>query len=1117
MRRALYIIILALLPMVSYAQSIADLTRKAEIEKNPLHIYSNIGNYNNGLYIVRKDNNEEGTYAYGVVNEDGTVYIPVEYDRIEFTNEYGAYEDNVYKCEKNGKWGLVSSTNGTLLPCEYSSLSNKGNGIWQTFKSGKYGYIQLNRLSSITTLIPCIYESLGDYSSDSYIHATLKGKKGMIDSKNKIIIPFEYSNVGNPCHTSNGYSIIWVEKDGKLGIYNDDGKELQPCDIDKAYTLTEYNSIELSYTDCPSTDYIYIVRNGLTGLISGSTFETIIPCMYEYLSPIKTSKAFYKANGKWGIIDTSNKTIQLAIYDNVEIDGSTLSERKMPSMAFQSNMYVRNNGKVGMLKANGEDFISVKYDSLGLYSDNMLVAKVGDKYGFLNEEGKESVPFVYSQAHNYSEGLAAVVNENGKYLFIDKLGNVAIKPKEYDRVDDFQNGTCKVYRKDKVWEINREGKKVKDSTKKLEEDNVHDGSDHDDIYVENTNYGNNNDTTNTLTPNITSTLNFNDKIFQHQHTRADNVMPHDKNKDKTELKYGEISDLKKQKPNERITEIDRSRYNDKDDDIQLSQQFSQNICKYDEVLDNFSDGLLPVTKNKKLGYINAKGEEVIPCTLKYYIEPGMDDGSVIFGRFKEGLAKVCSFDGESGAEESFGAKNIKFGYMDKMGKIIIPPIYQTAGDFSEGKAYVSSETFNGFIDITGKKLFEIKGMIDRNLEFVDGMLMTTDTDNNQYLFYNSEGKVVLKISMDKYWRLSNFHEGLAYFEHYDNINDCIDRKGFIDKNGIEVLNLTEYKIINSFSEGLAAVSKDGNKFGFINTQGEIVIPCQYEGYSTEGDMLEFNDFHDGVCLVQTQNIYINKKNEIVLRVKEGVNCSDMSQGLALINEYNSGTNISTYGIVTLNGYSTLDHQDKYLAQNRIESLKAQQKEKAEKYRREHEKIELENKIHREERQRKSQYGIIPDKFTSYDDAFKLIYPSKKFYFNKQSSNYGINVWFRGYMEIRSDNGILSLYAGGFEISKLYNRGDKFKTEDVKDKMIRFFVMDSYREYPLVIHLPDKKESKPYIYFEPTKMVDFREIFDSKYRNNIAWEWFEPDVGSKSASILFHTEHVEPIPIRYVMR
>ena len=562
MRRALYIIILALLPMVSYAQSIADLTKKAEIEKNPLHIYSDIGFYHNDLYIVRKDNDKEGTYAYGVVDNDGTVYIPVEYDQIEFEKEGREDKDNIYKCKEKEKWGLVSSTNGTLLPCEYSSL--EGNGIWRTCKSGKYGYVQLNGTSSITTLIPCIYESLEKYSVDSYIHATLKGKNGMIDSKNKIIIPFEYSNVGNPCHTSNGYSIIWVEKDGKLGIYNDDGKELQPCDIDKAYILTEYNSIELSYTDCPSTDYIYIVRNGLTGLISGSTFETIIPCMYEYLSPIKTSKAFYKANGKWGIIDTNNKTIQLAIYDNVEIDGSTLSEQKMPSMAFQSKMYVRNNGKVGMLKANGEDFIPVKYDSLGMYSDNMLVAKVGDKYGFLNEEGKESVPFVYSQAHNYSEGLAAVVDEHGKYLFIDKLGNVAIKPKEYDRVDDFQNGTCKVYRKDKVWEIDREGKKVKDSTKKLEADDTHVGCGNDDMYVENTNYPNDIDTNNTLTPNITPTLSFNDKFFQHQQIKTDNVIQNNKNKDETELKY-EISDLKRQKLNGRIKKIGCDSYNEKED------------------------------------------------------------------------------------------------------------------------------------------------------------------------------------------------------------------------------------------------------------------------------------------------------------------------------------------------------------------------------------------------------------------------------------------------------------------------------------------------------------------------------------------------------------------------
>lgn len=1078
MRRAFYIIILALLPIVSHAQSIADLTRKAEIEKNPLHIYSNIGDYNNGLYIVRKDNDEKGTYAYGVVNDGGTVYIPVEYNRIEFTNEYGAYEDNVYKCEKNGKWGLVSSTNGTLLPCEYSNLSNVGSNIWRTSKSGKYGYVRLNTTSSITILIPCIYESLGDYSTDTYIHATLKGKKGIIDSKNNIIIPFEYSTISDLCHTSNGSSIVWVEKDGKHGIYGYDGKELQPCDIDKAYILTDYNyKEELSYTDCPLTTYIYIVRNGLTGVISSSTFESLIPCMYEHLSPIKSNKAFYKVNGKWGIIDTSNKTIQLAIYDNVEIDGSTLSEQKMPSMAFQSNMYVRNNGKVGMLKANGEDFIPVKYDSLGMYSDNMLVAKVGDKYGFLNEEGKESVPFVYSQAHNYSEGLAAVVDEHGKFLFIDKLGNIAIKPKEYDRVDDFQNGTCKVYRKDKVWEIDREGKKVKDSKKKVEVGNVDENKSNDDMYVENS-------------ENVSDTNTVYDKDLASTPTVISTSQPNN---------------------------------------IRLSQNFSSNISKYDAVLGNFSDGLLPVTKNKKLGYINAEGEEVIPCTKKYYIEPGMDDGIVKYGSFHDGLAQVYSFEGESGAIEFQGAKNIKIGYMNKLGETVIPAIYDYADDFSEGKAYVSSNDFQGFIDTTGKRLFQCK-QSPADMFFSDGLVLISDYDDGKYIFYNSEGKIALEIPTDKYFSLHGFNDGLAYYEKINNETGGISEKGFIDKSGKEVLVLSEFHIVNDFSEGLASVSKDGEMYGFINTKGDLVIPCKYKGYIDEGDIRYFHDFHDGVCLIEAEDslYFINKKNEVVLNIKKGLSCSDMDSGVALVTEYNNATNISTYGIVCLNGYNTLDHQDNDLALQRIESLKVQQKIEAEKSRKEQEERDLEEKRRIEERRRieeiqkqnSLQLGAIPNKFTSYADVFKLIYPSKKFYFNRASSIYGIDVWFKGYLEIRAnkDNGTLSIFANGIKISELYNRGKNYESVDVKDKMVRLFVRDSYDDYPLIIHLSDSKENKPYIYFEPMRGTDFRGDFDIRYRNRVLWQWVEPDVGSNSAHIIFHpTSEVEPTPIRYVMK
>lgn len=48
-----------------------------------------------------------------------------------------------------------------------------------------------------------------------------------------------------------------------------------------------------------------------------------------------------------------------------------------------------------------------------------------------------------------------------------------------------------------------------------------------------------------------------------------------------------------------------------------------------------------------------------------------------------------------------------------------------------------------------------------------------------------------------------------------------------------------------FSEGLAAVEKDG-MIGFVNTEGELVIPCKY---SYRGNSLSQFVFHDGYCVV----------------------------------------------------------------------------------------------------------------------------------------------------------------------------------------------------------------------------------------------------------------------------
>lgn len=541
MMRFFIIIVSLLFSSLSHAQSIADLARKAEEEKNPLHIYADVYSFQNGLAIASKYT-EDGEYKYGVVDEEGVVYIPVNYDNISLFKEGSNYRDNVYKCQRNGKLGLVNAQDIILLQCEYSSIKHSGEYVYLV-KNGKNGYAELKGTDEVKSLIPCIYDKLESYSKDAPMRATYNGKEGMIDGNNKIIIPFEYSNIGK-FYNVGAYNMAWVEQDGKYGIYNIDGTVIQPWDIEKAYVMNENSGTTyLTFDDFPdsSTPYIHIVVNGMTGVLSGKTYKTVIPCKYGYISPIINERAFYKANNKWGIMDIQNNSIQDAIYDKIKINNNWLSDAFTTEGIFQDNMYVFIGDKQGMIDKNGKAFIPVKYDSLGVFSENMIVAKCGNLYGYINSNGEECIPLTYSHADNFSEGLTAVKNEKGKYLFIDASGVMVIKPHEYDRVGHFQNGTCKVYRKDKVWEIDREGKKVKDSTKKLEKDN-----DTDEMYVENNNNANGN-------------------FFQHQHTRTDNVIQQNERQTKTELKYNEISDLKRQKLNGRIKKIGCYSYNEKED------------------------------------------------------------------------------------------------------------------------------------------------------------------------------------------------------------------------------------------------------------------------------------------------------------------------------------------------------------------------------------------------------------------------------------------------------------------------------------------------------------------------------------------------------------------------
>jgi hypothetical protein len=77
------------------------------------------------------------------------------------------------------------------------------------------------------------------------------------------------------------------------------------------------------------------------------------------------------------------------------------------------------------------------YGSVGIHSLEH------DAVAFFNTNGEQITPFMFNDAYGFSEGLAAVQGEDGKWGFVDPEANVVI-PIEFSQVGSFSDGLAAV-------------------------------------------------------------------------------------------------------------------------------------------------------------------------------------------------------------------------------------------------------------------------------------------------------------------------------------------------------------------------------------------------------------------------------------------------------------------------------------------------------------------------------------------------------------------------------------------------------------------------------------------------------------------------------------------------
>ena len=308
---------------------------------------------------------------------------------------------------------------------------------------------------------------------------------------------------------------------------------------------------------------------------------------------------------------------------------------------------------------------------------------------------------------------------------------------------------------------------------------------------------------------------------------------------------------------------------EKDAIVELTPEFAKSLEVYDE-LAPFSEGYAAVRRGKKWGYINTKGEEVIPCSF---------DAADIFS---EGLAAVSKSD--------------KLAYINTKGEEVFSSPYSYYNiknrNFSEGLAAVCDDGKWGWINQKGELVIPLSIKAEDVGLFSEGLVYCQNSGED-FSFVDKNGTVVFT-GKTNYQYGKTGHTATGYYsKDFPKLRDGF---AYVNDDFNTVKKYTKY-------------DKQGKKCGTIS---ENELPEYRLIREDESGLFEENTVHmglkgkDGTVLIKPYYSLIGTDDaNAIVQVSNGV----VLVMLVELSEYNNDV-IYHYGYADLKGHDTFSKEIK---------------------------------------------------------------------------------------------------------------------------------------------------------------------------------------------------------------